>query len=217
MQMPELGSVWGPGVGGPILLLQLALVLISAMRLAASGRRLYLGWGKRIAIEDVLKGEADPDLLTASGLANRLPSGALLQVRPGPEFPGEGVDRARVLYTLDVADSRFQYFWQRCRADADSARRAGLFVLLLSFVGTFYSAFPIYFLYFNNSKHGGDSSIFWTARDLLTLLGYGWSCCAALYFASSLFERALVKRKICWTYFCARLKSELSRGKTGMA
>ncbi len=209
--MPELGSVWGPGVGGPILLLQLALVLISAVRLVASGRRLYLRWGRRIAAEDVLKGEADPALLAASGLANRLPAGALLQVRSSLESPGEGADRARALYTLDVAEGRFQYFWECCRADADSARRAGLLALLLSFVAIFYSAFPIYFLHFNNSKHGGNWSMFWTVRELLMLLGHGWSCCAMLYLASSFFERALAKRKICWTYFCARLKNELSR------
>jgi hypothetical protein len=116
-----------------------------------------------------------------------------------------------VPYILGAAESRFLYFWERCRADVDSARRAALLAFVLSMVTVAYSAFPIYFLHFNNSKQGGMWSTFWTIRDLLMLLGHGWSCCAVLYLASSFFERALVKRRICWTYFCARLKNELPR------
>jgi hypothetical protein len=113
--------------------------------------------------------------------------------------------------TLGIADTRFMYFWERCRADVDSARRAALLVFLLSMVEAAYSAFPIYFSHFNNSTHGGIWSTFWTVKDLLIVLGHAWSCSAALYLAASFFERALAKRKICWTYFCARLRNELPR------
>jgi hypothetical protein len=69
---------------------------------------------------------------------------------------------------------------------------------------------PIYFGCWNNSKLTGSNCMFGTVWHLLVLLGLGWSCCAALYFASSFFERALAYRKAGWEYFCARMKNELS-------
>jgi hypothetical protein len=166
--------------------------------------------GTRFTLECVLKGGADPVLLADSGLANRLRCYGLLQKSAASEFSKEGADTARLRYTLGVAESRFMYFCGRCQADVDSARRAGVLAFILSLVMAAYSAFPIYLLYFNNSKHGGSSSAFWTARDVVMLLGYGWLCTAVLYFASSLLDRALAERRICWAYFCARLKTELS-------
>jgi hypothetical protein len=210
--MLERAVVWGPGIGGPILLVQLSLVLISAARLVNSARRLYQYSSGRISAEDVVKGGVDPDLLAASGLANRLPCRDLLQKRVGSEFLRDETGAVRPLYILGVAESRFLYFWKICRADVDSARRAALLTFTLSMVALAYSALPIYFLHFNNSNQGGASSTFWTVQDLLVLLGHGWSCCAVLYLASSFFERALVRREICWKYFCARVKSELPPG-----
>ena len=207
----ETTVIWGPGIGGPILLIQITLVLIATVRLVNSARSLYLRWGKRFLPEDVLTGGVDSDRLAASALANRLPCRALLQKGADLEFSREAADPGKVFYTLGVADSRFLYLWERYRADVDSARRAALLVFLLSMVAAAYSAFPIYFGHFNNNTHGGFWSAFWTVKDLFMLLGYGWSCCAVLCLASSFFDRALANRKACWNFFCSRLKNELSR------
>lgn len=161
--------------------------------------------------DDVLKGRVDPIRVAALGLANRIQCRDLAEKRTSLEFSKSETGPEILVYTLGIADSRFLYFWERCRADVESARRAALLVFLLSLVAAAYSAFPIYFLHFNNNIHGGIWSAFWTVKDLLILLGHGWSCSAALYLAASFFERALSKRKICWTYFCSSLKNEMSR------
>lgn len=188
-----------------ILLAQLALVLISAVRLLNWALRLYRYARERISPESVLKGEANPDLLAASAFANRLANappqkGALSKARAGAED---------VLQIVRVAGSRFLYFWERCQADVESARRASLLTFVLSLVAVAYNA---HWVYFYSYKNDVPWSTFWTGEHLLVLLVYGLSCTAVLYFASSFFELALAKRRIGWNYFCARVTSELPLG-----
>jgi hypothetical protein len=190
-----------------ILLAQLALVLISAVRLLNWELRLYRYASERISPESVLKGEANPDLLADSAFANRLANaplqkGAVSKARAGAED---------VLQIVRVAGSRFLYFWERCQADVESARRASLLTFLLSLVVVAYNAYWVYFYYFYKSSDVPWGT-FWTGEHLLVLLVYGLSCTAVLYFASSFFELALAKRRIGWNYFCARVTSELPLG-----
>jgi hypothetical protein len=203
--------IWGPGISGPILLTQVVLFLLSVVRLVSSAKCLYLSRGTRISPEDVLAGKVDSGTLAASGLANRLPCKAFLQKRDCSELaPAEGA--GKLPYAVEAAESRFLYLWERCHANVDSARRAAILTFLLTLVMAAYSAYPRYLMYFNNSKRTGSWAAFLAAMDLLTLLGDGWAFCAVLYLSSSFFERALIKLRINWTYFCARLKNELSHG-----
>jgi hypothetical protein len=84
--------------------------------------------------------------------------------------------------------------------------------LLLCFVMPASGAFPIFYGCFNNSKRTGSSCIFETTDYLFGLLAIGLWSCTLLYFASGFFERGLANREICWKYFCAKLRDELSRG-----
>jgi hypothetical protein len=211
--MRESPILWGPGIGGEVQLVQAALVLVSVLRLAASARPLYRLQRTRTPLEDVLDGSVEPEFLAMCALASRLPSDDIHYDGGNGMFDG-GRGALPVLRVLMLADNRFCYLWERCRADVDSARRASPLVFLLSLVALAYSAFPLYFLHFNNSRQGGLTSLFWALKDLLALLGFGWLCCALLYLTSSFFERALVKRRISWVYFCGRLKSGLSRSPT---
>jgi hypothetical protein len=188
--------------------MQLALVLLSLARLAGSASRLYLGWRKPVTAQDILSGEVDPERLAASALASRLACNAPPH---GRDFSSDETAVRGLANTLETAESRFLYFWERCHANVDSAKRTALLVFLLSLIMAAYGAYPRWLMYASESKLTGTSAAFWAVRDLVTLLGHGWALSAVLYLASSFIERALAKRKINWTYFCARLKNELSR------
>ena len=190
-----------------LLLGQFALVLISAMRFVKWAHRLYRYSGERILPENVLKGEADPDLLAASALSSGVLCKTVLGGSTNPELSKERASRETVLQILRVAESRFLYLSERCYADVESARMAGLLSFLLSLVMVAYAAFPT----FNRYLYNRGAYPLLAVEHLLILLTVGWSCCTALYFASSFFERKLADRKTCWKYFCSRLKHELSR------
>jgi hypothetical protein len=204
---------WGaqPTVVRLILLGQLALVLISFVRFAKSAGRLYRFSRKPILPDSVIEGEIDPNLLAASALAGRALSKTVQGSRANPESAEGRASAAKALGILRAAECRFRYLWERCHADVESARRASLLTFLLSLVMVAFAPAPIYFGCWNNSKLTGSTCMFATVWHLLVLLGLGWSCSAALYFASSLFARALACRKAGWEYFCARMINELSR------
>jgi hypothetical protein len=204
---------WGaqPTIVRLVLLGQLALVLISVVRFAKSAGRLYRYSGERILPESVFKGETDPNLLAGSALAGRVPSKTVQGSRANPEPSGGSPSEAKALGILRAAECRFLYLWERCHADVESAKRASLLIFLLSLVMVAFAPAPIYFGCWNNSKLTGSTCMFRTVWHLLVLLGLGWSCCAALYFASSFVERALAYRKSGWEYFCGTMRNELSR------
>jgi hypothetical protein len=188
------------------LLSQAALVLISLVRFVQSGRRLYRYSGERILPEHVLRAEADPDLLAAYALARRLPCKAV-DKRANSELPRNPASTDKVLLILRAAESRFLYLWENCYADVESAKRASLLSFLLAVVMVTYAALPTFSRYVLNK---GAYPLL-AAEHLLVLFTLGCSCCTLLYLASSFFERKLVNRKICWKYFCSRLRDELSR------
>jgi hypothetical protein len=72
-----------------------------------------------------------------------------------------------------------------------------------------YTAYPRYTMHFNNSSRTGFGAAFLAVIDILILLGHGWALGAALYFASSFFERSLAKRKASWAYVEAILGHQL--------
>ena len=204
---------WGeqPAVVRFVLVSELALMIVSAMRFVKSARRLYRYSGERILPENVLNGEADPDLLAAAALAARRPCKA---VDLRPFSPDSSVDRAvapKALHILGIAESRFLYLWERCRSDMESARRASLLIFLLSLTVGAYAAPSVYFRCFNDSNLLGSTCLFLSLWYSLVLLAIQWSCCTALYFASSFLERALAGRRTGWTYFCSRVRNELDR------
>lgn len=188
-----------------VLLSQLALILICVVRFIRSGRFLYRFSGDSILMDHVLRAEADPDLLAAYALARRLSCKAVdRRANPEPSKSQARVDK--VLLILNAAESRFLYLWENCYADVESAKRASLLSFLLSVIMVSYAAFPTYSRYVLNKS----AQPLLATEHLLLLFTLGCSCCAVLYFASSVFERKLTKRKTCWTYFCSRVKGELS-------
>jgi hypothetical protein len=202
---------WGeqPAVVRLVLLSELALMIVSAVRFVKSARRLYRYSGERILPENVLRGDADPDLLAAAALATR----ALCKTVKARQSDSESsVDRAvaaRALCILGAAESRYLYLWERCHSDVESARRASLLIFLLSLTVAAYAAPSAYFRCFNDSNLLGSTCLLLTLWYSLVLLAIQWSCCTVLYFASSFFERALAGRRTCWTYFCSRMRNEL--------
>jgi hypothetical protein len=188
-----------------VLLSQLALVLTSAVRFVESARRLYRYSGETILPENVLNGEADPDALAGHALASRALCKSVLGKSANREVAEERASAEKVLRILRLADCRFLYLWEGCYEDVESARRAGTLSCLLSVTMVAFAAFPTFRRYvFNRGAYP-----LLAVEHLLVLLAIGWSCCSALYFASSFFERKLADRKICWNYFCSRLKNEL--------
>jgi hypothetical protein len=189
-----------------------AVVLISVVRFVRLARRLSRYSGERILAENIVKGEADPDLLAASALASRVPSKTIPEKRANSESSTERASVEKALYILRVAESRFLYLWERCYADMESTKRASLLTLLLSFAMVTHGAYPIfYYGCYNDGKVTGYDCLFRTAEQLIVTLGFGLSLGAMLYLGSSFIERKLADRKTCWKYFCSRLKTELSR------
>jgi hypothetical protein len=201
---------WQPIIVRLVLLTQMALILIAAARFVNSARHLYRASGRRISLENVLKGEVAPDALAAADLASWL----RIPVQGGPDSFESSSDRLiaePVLHTLGLAECRFVYSWEICSSDVESARRASLLAFLLSLAMVAFAASPIYFGCFNESNLTGATCLFRTAWHVLVLLALGWSSSAVLYFLSSFFARALAKRRANWRYFCARARSELVR------
>jgi hypothetical protein len=193
------------------LLLALCVVaVIAVVRFGRLARQLYRYPSESPLPEDIVRGEADPDLLAASALASRALCKAALAERTNCASATESATPRNALYVLRVAESRFQYLWERCSADVVSTRRASVFACAMSVVMVAYGASPVYHGYHNNSKLTGYYCLFLTAEQLLGTLGFGLLLSAVLYLASGVFERTLAERMTSWKYFCARLKNELS-------
>lgn len=210
--MHRIATLWGrqPAVVKLLLLSFLALLSTSAVRFVSLTRRLYRRAGERVLADQVAVGAVAPDLLAASALAGRVRCAAIPErgVNSGC-LPDSSVKR--FLSILRAAESRFEYLWEGVDADILSTRRASLLALLLTVAIVTYGATPTYDLYFNHSNRPGSLCLFLTIEDALLKLSLGLSCCSALYFGSSFFERVLAKRKTCWTYFCSSLKDKFPR------
>jgi len=198
------------GVKG-ILLILFAVVLTSAVRFWRLARCLYRHPGERVPPESILSGGADPDLLAASALSSRIGRETLAANRASFGAPVERPNVEAALGSLRMAEGKFLYLWEKCHMDVESTRRASLLTLLVTIVMVTYGAFPTYYGWFNNSNLPGSYCLLTAAKQLFGLLAFGISACGMLYGVSSFFERTLADRKACWTYFCWRLRNELSR------
>ena len=117
-----------------ILTVMAGLVFVSAVRFARLAFRLY-PWlrRRRFAAQDIVETRADWDLVAALALRNGALCNEVLLKRMDDEFRRT---------TLGMAECRFEYLWESCMADAESGKRAGVLLLLLSvpMVGSAYSA-----------------------------------------------------------------------------
>jgi len=208
--MHTVRSFWGeePLIVKLILLGLFAVVLTSVIRLGGLARRLYRYPGKPISREKIAKGETDPDFLATSALGGRAPLKVVSEKFANSEAATERSGPEKNIGGLRAAEATFLYLWEGYYADVESTKRASLLTVLLSLVMAAFDASPTFDRYFNNGKRTGSTCLFLTVEHILVLLALGWSCCAALYFASSFFERALAHRKTRWRYFCARIKNE---------
>jgi hypothetical protein len=184
-----------------ILLSQLVLVLVSAVRFINSAGPLYRYPGAPISAEDLLRTGMSPDVVASSAFANRLKYLAVLQKCE------KRTNAEDLLQVLRVADTKFQYLWEGCYADVSSARRFSLLSFMLTVVMIGYITFPTLSSY----QFDKSACAICATEHLLLLFALGCSCCALLYFASSFFERALALRKIRWNYFRSILMQNLSR------
>ena len=189
----------------------LTAVIISLVRFVRLARRLSQYTGRPISPEDILKGDADPDLLAASALANRVPSETV------PEksvHPGASTDKAsaeKALHILRAAETKFLYLWETCHADVASTRRASVFTCLLSIAMVAHGAYTVFEERCANNNNSGLYCLVPTAEQLVVTFAFGLFLCAMLYLGSSFFERKLAHRKACWNYFSSRLRNELTR------
>jgi len=206
-------SLWfaQPVVVRSILLGVSGVILTSVMRCWRLARCLCRYPGESVSPERILRGEADPDLLAASALASRMGRESLAGKRATSGGPIGRPSVETALRSLGVAESRFLYLWEKCRIDVESVKSASLLTLMASIAMVTYGAFPTYAECFNNSNLPGSYCLLTAAQQLLGLLAFGISACGMLYGVSSFFERKLADRKACWTYFCSKLRNELSR------
>jgi hypothetical protein len=193
------------------LLVLCATGVISFVRSVRLARSLYRYSGDRTLPEHAIKGEPDPDLLAASALASQSRCQAADGRSMSSGFLSDRSNAKRVLYVLRVAESRFQYLWEKCYADAESIRRASLLTFLLSLVVVTYGVSPTFNDFHNGSRLTGGECLYLTLFEQFTRLAIGLSLSTALYLVSGFFERKLADRKTCWNYFCSRLKIEMSR------
>jgi len=187
------------------------VVIASIVRFVRLARRLSRYSGEQILPANILKGEADSDLIAESALARPVPCNIVLEKRAKSESSPDKTGAEKALNILRVAEIRFLYLWERCQAEVESTKRASLLTLLLSFAMVTHGAYPILHdaCYVNNNI--GYDCLFRVAQQLTVTLAFGLLLCAMLYLGSSFFERKLADRKICWQYFCSRLKNEMSR------
>jgi len=209
--MSGLNALWGPGIAGPLLIVQCALFLSAAVSLLNSARRLHR-FGSRGSILGATSGETLPDELANAAITGHLPPISVLRETDSPVLPHESPIARSVISALPRAETRFRYMRDLCQLTVDMSRRVSVLIFVTSLVIAAYSAFPLYLLSFNNSKYDWSWHIFWTMKDLLTLLGHGWSLCAILYSVSIPVERALNRRRIQWEYFCMTAKCEQGGG-----
>jgi len=194
-----------------LLIILFLITLTSIVRSVRLAHRLYHSSCKPILLDDIFKRTVDPNVLALSALANRLPLNGIVQEAVKSEPTAASANSQDVLYVLQVSDGKFRYLWERSQADVESNRRAGVLVLLLSFVMVTFGAVPAYLFFYNNSNRTGLQSLLLAIDQLLTLLGLGLSLYTMHYFVSSRLERALATRMSTWKYFCTTLKSIVAR------
>jgi hypothetical protein len=200
-----IASYWkeAPMIVRLIVIGQLTFVLISAIRAAKWARVLFGRRGEPLSLVSLAQSSAGGKLLAKAALAGRLPRIASLNQRAGdgasPEGSGpDGSDDA-----VRVAGAEFLYSWDRCHADANSARRASWLVFLLSLIMVGFGGFPLFFSYYNDSKFVGNYCLFLTVQTLLPFVAIGWSCSGVLYLEFAILERVLSLRKATWAYLCS--------------
>src|SRR5450432_3067425 len=88
-----------------MLLSQFGLLVIAVVRFVKSARGLYRHSGDRILLENVLKGEADPEQLAASALAHRRLGKAVWKKVASPEGSREIAKAKHALHVLHGAES----------------------------------------------------------------------------------------------------------------
>lgn len=175
------------------------LALIATVRFARLALRLYRYTGNAVLPENIVNGKTDPNLLAAFALANRLLCKSMLPKCMNSEALADGAGKEKAMLMLRMAESRFSYLLETSSIDVESGKRASLLVLLLSVAMVGFAAFGPFLSWFEMAEH------------LVRLFAFGTLLGAVVYFMSSFFERLLSKRKICWEYFCSRLKNDLLR------
>jgi hypothetical protein len=183
---------------------QLTFVLISTIRAARWARVFFGHRGEPLSPVSLARSNLGGELLAKAALAGRLPRIASLNRRSGdgtsPEGPGpDGYNDA-----VRVAGVEFLYAWDRCHADANSARRASWLVFLLSLVMVGFGGFPLFFSYYNDGKFVGNHCLFLTFQTLLPFVAIGWSCSGVLYLEFAILERVLSLRRATWAHLCSR-------------
>jgi hypothetical protein len=181
----------------------LAIAVLSTFRFARVVRRVYSYSGP---LETVRIGEVAPNVLAEAAMAGRESSLPLPTATPGLTRTAR-----EVLDFLQLAESTFQFLWERCESDVCSIKRACRASALLSILAVVNGAYPLYFDCFNNSKFTGEYCMFETGRRLSDILSLGVFLCTALYLMASFAHRKLSDRKTCWDYFCACLRNKLLR------
>ncbi len=189
----------------PVLIYGLAISTI--IRFVKIALRLYCG-SRLESVVDTANAKADPDDLAAFAIG----SGALCkEVLPrcmNSEAPSEEGKGERTLLVLRKAETRFLYLWETCDLDVESSRTTSLSLMLLSFPLVGVEAFWSY-MWFCEFRHiVFVQCLIETARQLLLLYSSTFGLGSIFYLASGFFKRVLTRRKRCWNYFCAVLRSE---------
>ena len=188
----------------------LALFVSSVVRFVKLWWRIARHSGMRLSVDEIVRGNFEPDLLATIALAKPSPCDADLE--KSTKFEGDGGDLGveRSLYLLRAADIRFLFLWERYYAVVRSSKWAGSLTCLLSLIMVIYGVFPTYSRYHNDTNLDGTTSFLLAAEQLTTTLAFGLFLAAILYVGASHFERLLMQRKACWNYFSSKMKNDLS-------
>jgi hypothetical protein len=121
----------------------------------------------------------------------------------------------KVLSMLRSAEGKFLYLWEGCHADVESAKRSSVLMVLLSVITVAYGTSSMYTLSCTDRDVTLVTCSLEAVDRLLVTLAVDVSLCTVLYFLSSLVERTLASRRICWKYFCYRLEHQLEKDCSG--
>ena len=110
-----------------------ALGLISVVRFVKLARLLYHYSGDPVSHQGVAEGKVAPKALARASLASQVVWEAVPERSSGAERSMDTVTRKKALDILRVAERRFFSLWESCYADVESAKRASLLGILLSF------------------------------------------------------------------------------------
>lgn len=180
------------------------LIFRSVLDFARLTRRHFRHHGNFPEAERIVKGTAAPDLIAAFATSSRVLGAIgldkfLLDHKPDAEADEQTTTMLR------RADARFAYLWERCNADLESAKTTARLILPLSIAMVGFGGFGTVNYLCDRDGASAFQCVVQTVDQLLLLLALGAMLCSLIYGITSLFARALQKRKASWRYFVSRL------------